>query len=145
MFMNMLKWFFTSRYKKLLYHIDVARNNQQRLHLPNGVVLDFYPGHEYDNCKNCASGSEYEEEMLFRKYVDRIGQTIHLDVYDCFSGDVKVLAVGKDRIFVEIVDAVPCYACQSDPLPGQKYWVWYWEIYHHPARSIEFTENDLPF
>lgn len=39
--MNKLKWFFMSRYKKLLYQIECAKANKQVLHLSNGVVLDF--------------------------------------------------------------------------------------------------------
>ena len=39
--MNRLKWFFMSRYKKLLYAIKCAKSNEQRLHLENGIVLDF--------------------------------------------------------------------------------------------------------
>ncbi|GEM_PF-3774294 len=39
--MTSLKWFFTSRYKKLLYQIEVAERDKQRLNLDNGVVIDF--------------------------------------------------------------------------------------------------------
>jgi hypothetical protein len=39
--MNKFKWFFTSGRKKLLYQIKCAEANKQRLHLSNGVVLDF--------------------------------------------------------------------------------------------------------
>lgn len=39
--MNKIKWFFMSRYKKLLYEIEVAKENEQRLRLKNGIVLDF--------------------------------------------------------------------------------------------------------
>lgn len=39
--MNSLKWFFTSGRKKLLYQIEYAKVNKQRLYLSNGVVLDF--------------------------------------------------------------------------------------------------------
>ena len=39
--MNRLKWFFMSKYKKLLYAIKCAKSNEQRLHLENGVTLDF--------------------------------------------------------------------------------------------------------
>ena len=39
--MNRLKWFFMSKYKKLLYAIKCAKSNEQRLHLENGIVLDF--------------------------------------------------------------------------------------------------------
>lgn len=36
-----------SRYKKLLYEIKTAKENKQRLHLNNGIVLDFTNG-KYD-------------------------------------------------------------------------------------------------
>ena len=39
--MNRLKWFFMSGRKKLLYQIHCAKSNEQRLHLENGIVLDF--------------------------------------------------------------------------------------------------------
>lgn len=39
--MNNLKWFFMSRYQKLLYRIEEAEKNKQTLGLDNGVVLDF--------------------------------------------------------------------------------------------------------
>lgn len=39
--MNSLKWFFMSGRKKLLYTILCAKANEQRLHLENGVTLDF--------------------------------------------------------------------------------------------------------
>lgn len=39
--MTWWKWLFMSKYKKLLHHIEIAKANRQRLHLPNGVVLDF--------------------------------------------------------------------------------------------------------
>ena len=142
--MNLIKWFFTSKYKKLLYQIKVARSNQQRLHLPNGVILDFFPGHEYDSCKSCASPLEDGGDK-FSKYIEKIGQTVHIDVYDCFGGDVKILAVGKDRIFIEIIYAVSCYSCQVDPLPGEKHWVGYWEIAPELTCATGFTEGDLPF
>lgn len=39
--MNRVRWFFMSGRKKLLYEIWCAKQNEQRLHLENGVVLDF--------------------------------------------------------------------------------------------------------
>lgn len=47
--MTKLKWFFMSKYKKLLYAIKCAKSNEQRLHLENGIVLDFSkePPNEY--------------------------------------------------------------------------------------------------
>lgn len=42
--MSTLKWFFMSKYKKLMYNINVARRNGGRLHLENGMILDFENG-----------------------------------------------------------------------------------------------------
>ena len=39
--MNRLKWFFISGRKKLLYQIECAKANKQRLCLSNGILLDF--------------------------------------------------------------------------------------------------------
>lgn len=39
--MKPIKWFFMNRYKKLLYQIECAKANGQRLHLSNGIVLVF--------------------------------------------------------------------------------------------------------
>lgn len=44
--MNRFKWFFMNKYKKLLYAIKCAKSNEQRLHLENGIVLDFSDGTE---------------------------------------------------------------------------------------------------
>lgn len=146
--MNLIKWFFTSKYKKPLYQIEVARNNQQRLYLSNGVTLDFFPGHEYDNCKNYTLPHKYDGKDFFKKYSDKIGKIVHIDVYDCFGGDVKILAVGEDVIFVEIVDVTACYSCQEPPVSGTKYWIGDWELNpeseYKPSRS-GFEDKDLPF
>lgn len=45
--MNKIKWFYMSKYKKLLYQINAAKENEQRLHLENGIILDFTNG-KYD-------------------------------------------------------------------------------------------------
>lgn len=42
--MDSLKWFFMSKYQKLMCHIDMARKNGRRLHLENGMILDFENG-----------------------------------------------------------------------------------------------------
>lgn len=39
--MNKIKWLFMSKYKKLLYEIETAKANKQRIVLKNGTVLDF--------------------------------------------------------------------------------------------------------
>ena len=146
--MNLIKWFFTSKYKKLLHQIEVARSNKQCLHLSNGVILDFFPGHEYDRCTCYVLPRECDGENFFQKYADKIGQIVHMDVYDCFGGDVKILAVGENVVFVEVVDATRCYSCQEPPIPGEKYWIGDWELEPElelkPSR-VGFEDKDLPF
>ena len=44
--MNNFMWFFMSGKKKLLYQIECAKENKQRLYLPNGIVLDFTEDYE---------------------------------------------------------------------------------------------------
>ena len=39
--MNFFKWKFLSKYRKLLYTLDVCKSNKQRFHLGNGMILDF--------------------------------------------------------------------------------------------------------
>ncbi len=138
---------FASKYDKLLLQIKDAYNNQSQLHLPNDIWLDFRPGHEYD--KGCLDALPrlYDGETFIEKYLGRVGQIVHIAVYDCFEGDVKILAVGKDRIFVEIVDVLTCYSCQKAHTPGEKYWISDWELPPDeplPATSTS-KNNGLPF
>lgn len=55
--MNKIKWFMTSKYKKLLYQIKCAKENRQRLYLKNGVILDFSNG----NWNECGRRYQYGE------------------------------------------------------------------------------------
>lgn len=146
--MKSIKQFFASRYKKLLHQIKCAKENEQRLQLPNGVVLDFTPGHEYDKrVEFLEFPHEDEGESFFKKYSAEIGGFVHIDVYDCFSGVVKVLAIGTHEIFVEIVDVSACYWCQKAPSVGSKYWISEWEIPKGAVASScsVFQDSDLPF
>lgn len=51
--MTKIKWFLMSKYKRLLYNIECAHDNKQRLHLKNGIILDF--------TKDKATLRDYEE------------------------------------------------------------------------------------
>lgn len=142
-----IKRLFMSRYKKLLFQIQAAINNEQRLRLPNGVWLDFVPGHEYDHCMSVLPHTD-DKESFAHKYISHIGQVVHMDVYDCFGGDVKILAVGEDKVFVEIVEAFACYGCQSDPVPGTKYWIEDWCIAPETETKVSASaaeKDNLPF
>ena len=54
--MNRLKWLFMSKYRKLIYSIECAEANNQRLHLSNGIILDF--------TKNNARLKDYDDEAV---------------------------------------------------------------------------------
>ena len=139
---------FASKYKKLLLQIKDAYNNKSQLCLPNNVWLDFRPGHEYD--KGCLDALPrlYDGKNFIDKYLGHIGQVVHMTVYDCFEGDVKILAVGEDRVFIEIVDVLTCYSCQKAHKPGEKYWIADWEIppeFESAATASETESNSFPF
>lgn len=51
------------------------------------------------------------------------GDIFYLAVYDCFSGDVKLLIKGSRKSYIEIVDVLPCYSCQVPNPPGEKMWI----------------------
>ena len=144
--MTFLEKMFARRYRDLLADIKRACENQEKLILPNGIELNFYPGYDYDNCSFSMAGYPKRNEDVVKEYAERIGQVINLNVYDCFGGDVKLLAVAEDRIYVEIVDVSPCYSCQKAPTPGSKYWIGACEISKEifPGTS-SFSKSDLPF
>ena len=144
---NAIRRFFMSRYNKLLLQIKNAYNDQKQLRLPNDVWLDFRPGHEYDNGSLDALPRLYDGETFIDKYLGHIGQVVRMAVYDCFEGDVKILAVGEDKVFVEIVDVLTCYYCQRAHKPGEKYWIADWELPpDDPLPTTSTPENEsLPF
>jgi hypothetical protein len=39
--MNKFKWFFMSKYKKLMYKLECAKANKQTFHMNNGIVINF--------------------------------------------------------------------------------------------------------
>ena len=143
--MNVFKKFFQSKYKSLLEKIKKASHNQAKITLPNGVIVDFRPGKEYEDC-NMVLVPRNEGDDFVQKYTKHIDQIITIEVYACFSGEVRLLAVGVDRIYVEIVDVSPCYSCQGAPLAGQKFWIADWKI---PKANYKpqagFDSSDLPF
>ena len=140
-----MKNIFEGRYKRLLNRINKAKVEEAVIDLPNGVCLDFTPGHEYDKCLNLHSPYHPDNITAMKKYIDKIEQVVHIDVYDCFSGDVLIRAVGCDRMLVEIIEDVSlCYRCQVTPRLGNKYWVGFEEICSGTAR-LTMSEDDLPF
>ena len=69
--------------------------------------------------------------------VEFSGRIVHMSVEDCFVGDVKILKVLDNKVLIEIVDVIPCYRTQSQPLPGKRYWI--------DDYLIDSCEEKLPF
>lgn len=75
--MNRFKWFFMSKYKKLLYAIKCAKNNEQRLHLENGIVLDFTKKSRLKwHIEEISIDASYEYPGLYEVYVNGDKQII---------------------------------------------------------------------
>lgn len=95
--MNRLKWFFMSGRKKLLYQILCAKANDQRLHLENGVTLDFTDDSEkqvrnqiYEEIK--AEISEQIENIIYlREHPDFAKNTIMHETPEYCRGALAML------------------------------------------------------
>lgn len=122
-------------------HEDFVRTDTPLMWAYNKIAL----GHEYEDCLNLHHPYHPDNIKAMKKYIDKIEQVVHIDVCDCFSGDVLVRAVGCDRMLVEIIEDVsPCYGCQIAPQLGNKYWVSFEEIIPDVV-CAPMSENDLPF
>ena len=84
--MNRLKWSFMSDRKKLLYQIECAKANKQRLHLSNGVVLDFTE--EKENLLKERAGLKLHCAEYKRKY-KALNRVLHREVWYRIEG-IKV-------------------------------------------------------
>ena len=93
--MHRLKWFFMSRYKKLLYAIKCAKSNEQRLHLENGIVLDFTE--EKENLLKERAGLKLHCAEYKRKYkaLDRV---LHREVWYRIEGIKVQYSMIADRL-----------------------------------------------
>ena len=72
--MNKVKWFFMSKYKRLLHNISVAKENKMQFVLPNGIIIDFREdkwqrvyrnsfGHDRDIC-----GEKGKYYLIIRRF-----------------------------------------------------------------------------
>lgn len=130
----------------LLERIAMAQKNEQILRLPNGIKLNFRPGHEYDEANLYLLPCKESDETFTQKYLKHLGKTVQLTVYDYFTGTVKVLAVGENRIFIEIVDVnVFAFCGVQNPAPGTKYWVHGWELPEIEPLVKNVEPSDSPF
>lgn len=91
----------------------------------------LYDAYIFNQCaqKRCIARCPHTNRAdCFELYGDKIGQNVEMDVYDCFGGTVKILAVEKDRVLIEVVEAYRCYSCQQDPTSGEQFWIDDWLI-----------------
>ena len=90
--MNKFKWFFMSKYKKLLYEIETAKANKQRLVLKNGTVLDFTVDNEWQRVIRNIWGhdssvyGEYQKYYLITRYFPTGNRKIEIIKHDKMGG-----------------------------------------------------------
>lgn len=80
-----------------------------------------------------------------KEYRHKRGQVVHMAVYDCFEGEVRILKNRHRKVLVEIVDVLTCYPCQKNPQPGEKHWIEENMIFHRETTTQNQSEDWLPF
>lgn len=68
--MNRFKWFFMSKYKKLMYSLPIYMSNEQRVHLECGLVLDF---------KTMTIKTEEEDQLTFAQITEGLKKMVEED------------------------------------------------------------------
>ena len=80
-----------------------------------------------------------------KEFRHKRGQIVHMAVYDCFEGEVRILKNRRRKILVEIVDVLTCYPCQKKLQPGEKHWIEENMIFHRATTTQNQYEDWLPF
>lgn len=94
--MNRIKRLFMSRYKKLLYDIEVAQNNKQRIVLKNGTVLDFTVDNDWQivniNRRGYDIGiyGEYQKYYLITRHFPTGNRKIEIIKHNEKNGHIKL-------------------------------------------------------
>ena len=80
-----------------------------------------------------------------KEFRHKRGQIVHMAVYDCFEGEVRILKNRRNKVLVEIVDVLTCYPCQKKHQPGEKHWIEENMIFHRETTTQNQSEDWLPF
>lgn len=94
--MNKIKWLFMSKYKKLLYEIETAKANKQRLILKNGMVLDFTIDKDWKRVNRNNQGydarvyGEYQNYYLVTRHFPTGNRRIDIIKYNEKNGHIKL-------------------------------------------------------
>ena len=80
-----------------------------------------------------------------KEFRHKRGQIVHMAVYDCFEGEVRILKNRRRKVLVEIVDVLTCYPCQKKPQPGEKHWIEENMIFNRATTTQDQYEDWLPF
>ena len=74
-----------------------------------------------------------------KEFKHKRGKIVHMTVYDCFEGEVRILKNRRRKVLIEIVDVLTCYSCQKKPLPGERLWIEDKMIFHPEKLSTPKT------
>ena len=80
-----------------------------------------------------------------KEYRHSRGQVVHMTVYDCFEGEVRILKNRRHKVLIEIVDVLTCYPCQKKPQPGETHWIDEKMIFHREKIASASPDSWLPF
>lgn len=102
--MNKIKWFFMSKYKRLLYQIETAKENEQRLHLNNGIILDF-TNHKWDwNDYYGKAYTEFNKYYLITRHFPTGNRKMEL-----IKADDRIMYFPEFTTHYMVLDIKPCY------------------------------------
>ena len=85
-----------SKYKKLLYDIEAAQNNKQRLVLKNGIVLDFTVDNDWQivNINRCGYDiwiyGEYQKYYLITRHFPTGNRKVEIIKHNEQNGRIKL-------------------------------------------------------
>lgn len=73
----------------------------------------------------------------FIKYFSamKTGRTVNLAVWDCFSGDVKIIKNRGYKWLIETIDVCMCYPQQVPFVGGERMWIYWYDI------CLDYTPN----
>lgn len=83
-----------------------------------------------------------------RKYAEDLAEksnVVSMAIYDCFEGEVKILEETEEKVYIEVIDVLPCYSCQKTPECGERFWIEKSLIYHPVYNTSPSSGDDVPY
>lgn len=72
----------------------------------------------------------------------RKNRVVNITVWDCFSGEVKILKNYGYKWFIEVVDVSMCYPQLVPCECGERMWIYRRDLYRNPPYKKSKGENN---